>query len=303
MRDAPCPNRRCFAASFINSTVASRRLASVWPSERAYAATVGSLSSHLCAFQSSLNLPARKSVARARRVSAGVLPGGGGASSHLGIERSRIQRSSSMRLAPCPSVSARIISERMGRTTAWSCVPRYSSELPRVARSAVESGGTWSRRKASAVATGGATSASLKSAAAGGFAGCACTGCWGRGAGAACGWAYCWVPSAPSSGLGGSCVSPLSSPSLSPSAVAPGSPSSVAAVCSLLKADSLWWARRSGAGVVKPLLLGAEVGANEAQPPLRRLYLCRESAFRTRESISYRPAGIGLGLRPHLTIS
>jgi hypothetical protein len=41
-------------------------------------------------------------------------------------------------------------------------------------------------------------------------------------------------------------------------------------------------------GFVLPrLLLGAEAGTYEAQPPLRRLYLDRESAFRALELISY----------------
>ena len=55
--------------------------------------------------------------------------------------------------------------------------------------------------------------------------------------------------------------------------------------------------------VLPHLLLEAEAGAYEAQPPLRRLYLDRESAFRTLELISYQSAGIGLGLRWHLTCS
>ena len=44
---------------------------------------------------------------------------------------------------------------------------------------------------------------------------------------------------------------------------------------------------RSRGGALADLLLGAEVGANEAHPPLRRLCLARESAFRTLGSITY----------------
>ena len=44
---------------------------------------------------------------------------------------------------------------------------------------------------------------------------------------------------------------------------------------------------RSKGGALADLLLGAEVGANEAHPPLRRFRLARESAFRALVSIPY----------------
>ena len=60
---------------------------------------------------------------------------------------------------------------------------------------------------------------------------------------------------------------------------------------------------RSKGGALADLLLGAEVGANEAHPPLRRLSLARESAFWILVSVPYWSAGVGLGLRRHLTSS
>ena len=45
--------------------------------------------------------------------------------------------------------------------------------------------------------------------------------------------------------------------------------------------------RRAKGGALADLLPGAEVGAIEARPPLLRLCLARESAFRTLVSVSY----------------